>query len=74
MDGVLAKGQKFEEMIEEFHGSEISEPVISDENFSISMTMDVTYKGAPRSKNSEICVYGVKDGKINYEEFFYPVQ
>jgi ketosteroid isomerase-like protein len=33
--------------------------------------MDVTMKGQGRMKMDEIAVYGVKDGKIVSEQFFY---
>ncbi|MEM7382685.1 MAG: SnoaL-like domain-containing protein [Bacteroidota bacterium] len=35
------------------------------------MEMDVTFKGAPRTKMSEICLYKVENGKIVWEEFFF---
>lgn len=74
MEEIAKKGQQFEEMVEAFHGVEVSDPIVGGNHFSIAMTMDVTYKGAPRMKNTEICVYEVTDGKITKEQFFYPVQ
>ncbi len=71
MDAIREKGKKWAGMVEEMHGAEISDPIISDDHFAITMIMDVTYKGAPRTKDKELCVYGVKDGKIISEEFFY---
>lgn len=72
---VIEKGQNFNAMVEEFHGMEVSDPVIADSFFSCSMKMDVTFKGASRSTMEEVCLYQVKDGKIVREEFFFtPMQ
>ena len=69
--GVQQKGEQFNEMMEEFYGGEVSEPLIADNYFSVMMSLDVKYKGQERTKSSEICVYEVKDGKIILEQFFY---
>lgn len=74
IEGVVAKGKQFAEMTEEFHGMEVSEPVVAENFFSCSMKMDITMKGAPRMTMEEICTYGVKDGKIVYEQFFFTPQ
>jgi hypothetical protein len=58
-------------MLEEFHGMEVSEPIVADNFFSCSMKMDVTFKGGPRTTMEEICLYQVVDGKISQEEFFF---
>lgn len=74
VEGIAAiqqKGEKFNEMIEEFYGGDVSEPIIADDFFSVMMSLDVKYKGQERSNSSEICVYEVKDGKIISEQFFY---
>lgn len=71
LEGVIQKGVQFGEMLEEMHSMEISDPLVADNFFSVTMNMDVTFKGAPRSKMEELCVYHVKDGKINREEFFF---
>jgi hypothetical protein len=68
---VIAKGEDFNSMVEEFHGVEVSEPVVADNFFSISMKIDVTYKGAARTSLDEVCIYKVNDGKVVREEFFY---
>ena len=71
LEGVIKKGEHFNSMVEEFHGMEVSNPVVADQFFSCSMKMDVTFKGAPRSTMEEICLYQVNDGKIIREEFFF---
>ncbi len=68
---VIAKGEHFNSMVEEFHGVEVSEPVVADNFFSISMKIDVTYKGAARTSLDEVSIYKVNDGKVVREEFFY---
>ncbi|MBC3759462.1 nuclear transport factor 2 family protein [Hyunsoonleella sp. SJ7] len=75
IEAVIAKGQQFQEMTEEVHGNEVSDPVVADKFFSCSMKMDVTFKGAPRMTMEEICLYQVEGGKIVHEEFFFtPMQ
>lgn len=75
LEGVIAKGQQFLEMVEEFHGMEVSDPIVADKYFSCSMKMDLTFKGAPRNTMEEVCLYHVENGKIVREEFFYtPMQ
>ncbi len=71
IEAVIAKGQHFNDMVEEMHGMEISDAIVADNFFSCSMKMDVTFKGAPRSTMEEICLYQVADGKIVREEFFF---
>ena len=65
------KGKQWNSMLEAFHGSEMSEPVVAGQFFTLKMAMDVTYKGGKREKSEEICLYQVKDGKIVQEQFFY---
>ena len=73
MEAFAEKGKKWNEAIETFHGAEITEPVVAGDLFSIGMTMEITYKGAPGPmKDHEICMYEVKYGKIVKEQFFYP--
>ncbi len=71
LEAVIAKGQQFNDMVEEIHGMEISDPIVADKFFSCTMKMDVTYKGAPRTSMEEICLYKVEEGKIVREEFFF---
>ncbi len=68
---VAEKGKQFASMIEERHGGSCSEPVVGGRYFSISMSIDATFKGMGRQLLDEVCVYEVKDGKIVQEQFFY---
>lgn len=54
----------------EMHSTEISDPIVADDSFACVMTMDITSKTRGRTKESEVCVYKVKDGKIIWERFF----
>ena len=71
MEGIAAKGKQWSEMMEEFHGSEIGEPIVAGNHFSVTMMYDATFKERGREKMEEICVYQVKEGKIVKEQFFY---
>lgn len=71
MPAILEKAQKFNESIEEIHGGWCSTPVVGGSYFSLSMGMDVTFKGMGRINMSEICLYKVVNGKIVSEQFFY---
>ncbi len=73
MAEIREKGKKFGESIEAVHGSSIGDPVVAGNWFSLTMAMDVTMKGRGRFSMSEVCVYGVRDGKIVSEQFFYDV-
>ena len=72
LDAIAQKGKDWEAMVEEFHSSEISDPVVAENFFSISMKSKVTMKGMDQPINmDEICVYEVVDGKVVKEQFFY---
>jgi hypothetical protein len=73
-EGLQRKAEQFQDMIEEYHGTEVSDPVVGDRFISLSMSIDATMKGMGRQKMDEICVYEVQDGKIVKEQFFYTVE
>jgi hypothetical protein len=70
-DAVAEKGKQFGAMIEERHGGSCTDPVVCGDYFSVGMTLDATMKGMGRMLLEEICVYGVKDGKVVFEQFFF---
>jgi len=70
-EGIKQKGEAWQSMMEEFHGAEISEPIVAGDHFAIKMVMDITQKGEARKKDEELCMYRVEDGKIVSEQFFY---
>ncbi len=56
----------------EWHGGDVSDPIVGDTHFAVSFSMDVTEKKTgQRSQMSEIAVYEVVGDKIVAERFFY---
>jgi ketosteroid isomerase-like protein len=70
LDAILEKGEKWKQMVKEVHGMTVSEPLVSDSSFAVTMWMDVTMQDNNRMAMNELCVYHVKDGKIVSEQFF----
>ncbi len=71
MAEVMKKGEWWQENFE-VHSASASQPLIADDWFTVTFTMDTTHKpSGMRSEMTEIAVYRVADGKIAYEEFFY---
>ena len=68
---VMEKSKQWLEDVIEFHSNEISEPVVADKHFTSKMNFDVTFKSRGRQQMEEVCVFGVQDGKITSEQFFY---
>ncbi len=69
--GIQKKGEWWEDNFE-VHSTEVSDPLVADNWFSVRFIMDTTHKpSGQRSKMSEIAVYEVKEGKIVKEQFFY---
>ena len=71
LEEMAVKGEKWNELVAEMHGSEIGDPVVAGTHFSCRMWSDLTFKDGNRSQLDELCVYEVKDGKIVKEQFFY---
>ncbi|HEY1765673.1 MAG TPA: nuclear transport factor 2 family protein [Opitutaceae bacterium] len=69
LDGIIAKGHEFQASVEKIHSMSISEPLVAEDSFACTMTLDVTMKGRGRNTMSEVCVYDVRDGKITAEQF-----
>lgn len=67
---IIAKGEKFNGMVEAIHSLEVGEPIIAGDSFAFVMKMDMTMKGAGRVNMPELCVYTLKDGKVVSEQFF----
>jgi limonene-1,2-epoxide hydrolase len=68
---VLAKSKERMEMIAEVHSFFNTEPIVGGDYFSLAMGRDLTFKNGQRVQIAEIAVFGVKDGKIVTETFFY---
>lgn len=69
LPAIVAKGKKWEGMIEKMHAINVSEPVVAEDSFACTMTMDATMKGQGRTNMTELCIYDVKNGKIISEQF-----
>ncbi len=72
-DAVAKKSEDWYATVEEFHGGEISDPIVAEGHFSCKMKMDCTFKGQGRMQIEELAVYQVNNGKITEEQFFYTV-
>jgi|SRR5947208_3291927 len=70
LDAIREKGKKWNDMVSEVHGIDVSEPMIAGNTFAVTMRMDTTMKDKNRMDMTELCVYHVKDGKIVSEQFF----
>ena len=72
LEAIAKKADEWHEMVEEFHSSEISDPIVAENFFSMAMKSKVTLKGMKEQINmDEICVYRVENGKVVNEQFFY---
>ena len=71
---VINKNRLWFDMVEEIHGVNVSDPIVSGNFFACTMDIDVTYKGMGRDMMNEIGVYEVEDGQIVSERFHYSMQ
>ena len=71
LTAIIEKNKKFDSVVEAFHGSKISEPLLAGNYFTISWWIDTTMKGQGRMEMEEICIYKVENGKIVSEQFFF---
>lgn len=74
LDAIKAKGEWWYNA-HNVHSMKAEGPFVhGDDRFSVIFEMDVTRKeDSQRIQMKEVGVYHVKDGKIDREEFFYPV-
>jgi hypothetical protein len=70
-EAVMAKGKQFASMIENRRSGSFEDPIVAGDYFSFVCKLDADLKGIGRVVWDEICVFGVKDGKIISEQFFY---
>lgn len=70
---IKEKSRKWGENISQMHSGTVSEPLVAGNFFTVVMGIDATYKDRGRMAMEEVCVYGVRDGKIRSEQFFYDV-
>jgi hypothetical protein len=70
-EAVLAKGKHFASLIEERRSGSFEDPIIAGDYFSFVCKLDATLTGIGKVVWDEICVFGVKNGKVISEQFFY---
>lgn len=71
---VWNKNKEWLDNVAEFHGGDISEPVVAGNHFTTKMTFDVTFKDRGRQQMEELAVFEVKNGKIINEQFLYTMK
>jgi hypothetical protein len=69
LSAIIEKGHRFGQMLETTHVIDVSDPLVAGDSFACQMRLDATMKGEGCMNMKEICVYGVKDGKIVSEQF-----
>ena len=77
MTGIDAIRKKNEWWYDNFevNGHEVDGPFVNGDQFAVRYAFDTTNKKTgERSKDSEIAVYAVKDGKVVQERFFSQVR
>ena len=67
---IKEKGEKWNSMVEEMKGMDVSDPLVAGNSFAVTLHMNVVMKERGPMDMTELCVYKVKDGKIASEEFF----
>lgn len=70
LENIKQKHNSFYNQFSEIHSKIISESIISDHGFALTIYFDVTDNGL-RKQFTELCVFHVKDGKIIKQEFIY---
>ena len=71
LDAIIEKGHKWNEMVEKYHGTKVSSPLVAGNSFAVTMHMSVTMKEKGKKEEmTELCVYNVKDGQIISEQFY----
>jgi SnoaL-like domain len=69
MEAIAKKGETWMATVAEMHSMSCSEPLVADNSFAVTFTMDITYKEMGRINATEMAIYKVADGKIVSEEF-----
>lgn len=70
-EAVTKKSEDWYANIEEFHGGDVSDPIVAENHFCCTIKMDCTFKDQGRMQIEELAVYNVDNGKIVEEQFFY---
>jgi ketosteroid isomerase-like protein len=68
---VRKKGENLVSQVEAVHKASTTAPVVGGNFFAVGRELDMTVCGAGRVQMNEVMVYGVEDGQIVSEQFFY---
>ncbi|WP_421879134.1 SnoaL-like domain-containing protein [Marinoscillum sp.] len=72
MEALMKKGEAWNASVEAVLSSEVSDPIVAENFFAITMKMKAKLKDVPEPiQMDEVCVYHVDNGKIVLEQFFY---
>ena len=69
LKAIKEKGKKWNEMVKEVRGIDVSAPLVAANSFACTIKMNVAMKDGKDMNMTELCTYHVKDGKIVSEEF-----
>jgi hypothetical protein len=64
LDAILDKGREFMRGVGAMHRIEVSEPIVADSFFTVSMALDTTMKDRRRIRMEELCVYEVEEDRL----------
>ena len=70
LEAIRGKAEKWNSMVEKMNGITVSDALIGNNSFAITMRIDAVMKERGPMDMTELCVYEVKDGKITSEQFF----
>jgi hypothetical protein len=73
MEAIAKKGEAWRKMVDEIQSSFISDPIVAENFFSVTMKSTVRMKDQSVINMEELCVYTVADGKVVQDQFFYSV-
>jgi len=71
IQAVAEKNQAWMANVQDFHSSEVSDPIVAGDHFTCRMSFDVTFKDSGRTQMEELATFQVNNGKITEEQFFY---
>jgi hypothetical protein len=71
LDNMRKKSAEWAASVESVNEMTVSDPVVSDGYFAVSMFIDLSKKDGTSDKADEICLYKTANGKITEERFFY---
>jgi hypothetical protein len=71
IEAIYRKSAEWAAQVSEVHSASVSEPLVAEDYFALNIKMDISYKNGHRAVMDEIAVYGVKNGKITFEQYFF---